>query len=240
MLDVTEFIDERPEMYFRTCPLVEIANPISLLQKGVDTADDVYALGHPVGLAQGSTVLPLARKGILASSPRRALIEGNAGRDGFLIDGAVIHGSSGSPVICAIEFFRAGDLETTPHRAILLGIIVEEWYRRSDECNRRSDVEYAHLGFAQNTLTIMQTILEFGAVSASDFLASDHDAYWNAELGINEWSIDIYAPTVDAQAAADIMYELRQKRLVQSGSRIAVARHIADNEFGFHAEQNGG
>jgi hypothetical protein len=73
-LDVTAFIRERPEMHFCACPITEIANPISTLRKDIDTADEVVLFGYPAGLVQGETVLPVARKGILATSPRRPLV----------------------------------------------------------------------------------------------------------------------------------------------------------------------
>jgi hypothetical protein len=228
-LDLTAFVAEHCDFFYRACPLSEIANPISLLKKDVEIADEVFVLGYPAGLVQGATALPIARRGILASSPRRALIQDNLTRHGFLIDGAIIAGSSGSPVICASEFFRAGDLDVTANRAILLGIVVEEWARTSG-------TTYAHLGFAQNSLAIMETLLEFNAVSARDFLQLDHDSHWVDGLGLSEWSFDIYEPTVPAFDAVAKMHEARKERLRRSGVRIALGKHIADTEFGIRSD----
>lgn len=105
----------------------------------ITMADEVIALGYPLGLSQGGTNLPVAKSGILASKIGERVIDtipepngGQRHRDlpAFLVDGAFIPGSSGSPVILKPVVGRVVKnnimLATAP--ALLLGIISETKY----------------------------------------------------------------------------------------------------------------
>src|ERR1700680_4077415 len=124
-LDVTDWLTAAMDGQFRFCPLSELANPVNLLGADSDAGDDIFVLGYPLTLRQGRTSLPLVRKGVLATSPRRSLQEedGTPLR-GFLIDGAILPGSSGSPVVGASSGrFIAGDLGLAAWRPLLLGVV---------------------------------------------------------------------------------------------------------------------
>jgi hypothetical protein len=105
VLDVTEWVAQAHDAFHRFCPLTELANPVSLAVTHSDAGDEIFVLGYPLTLRQGLTNLPLVRKGVLASSPRRKLVDPKSGSSepkllrGFLVDGAILPGSSGSPVI---------------------------------------------------------------------------------------------------------------------------------------------
>lgn len=229
-LDVTGFIAAQPAIRFSACPLTEIANPISILKKDIAVADEIFALGYPTGLSQGDTALPIARKGILATSPRIPLLEHGIKKSAFLIDGAIIPGSSGSPLICASEFFLAADLEMTPNRPILLGIV-------TDQMQGIDAGEYIHLGRVHHAVTIIETLLEFDSLKPEDFLSLDRDAYWTPALQMPEWSIDPFSPTLDAASARNIMHEVRVSYMIRKAPKLALGQFIADQEFGIHRDR---
>lgn len=73
----------------------------------ITEGDDILAIGFPLGLRQAHGALPLMRTGMIATDPGGELIDIVDTPDGatrertrraFLIDGAVVPGSSGSPV----------------------------------------------------------------------------------------------------------------------------------------------
>jgi len=71
----------------------QIANKDDL-QKMVH-GEDVYMIGYPDGIRDTVNNQPIFRRGVLATSPRFDF----EGKPHFLIDMAVFHGSSGSPVV---------------------------------------------------------------------------------------------------------------------------------------------
>lgn len=127
VLDVTEWLSQTPDAHVRFCPISELANPMSLMHVTCDAGDDVFVIGYPLTLRQGRTNLPLFRKGVLATSPRRFLDDASQSLRGFLVDGAIMPGSSGSPVVSVSVDFRSGDLAVTPSRTLLLGVVAQEW-----------------------------------------------------------------------------------------------------------------
>lgn len=74
--------------------------------------EPVVVLGHPLGLADTDTGLPIARSGITATDPKRPF----RGRPEFLVDAPCYPGSSGSPVL---RYAPADDVPIA-----LLGVLV--------------------------------------------------------------------------------------------------------------------
>jgi hypothetical protein len=240
-LDVTHWISTAADGHFRFCPLSEVANAVNLAQAECDAGDDAYVLGYPLTLRQGATNLPLVRKGVLATSPRRPLQEADGSLvRGFLIDGAILPGSSGSPVISTSGRFIAGDLDVTPSRPLVLGVVAQEWgrgelarYDAGRHSNGITQIEgYANLGFAHSGSAIIQTIMRFGHHDDQDFLRLDHDFYWAAQTGIPEWTLDL-TDAVDGSTVDRIMRRLHRDRMRGRGYSVPESRfHDASEIMG--------
>lgn len=226
-LDVTDWLSAATDGSFRFCPLSELANPLNLLRADSDAGDDIFVLGYPLTLRQGRTGLPLVRKGVLATSPRRSLQEedGTPLR-GFLIDGAILPGSSGSPVVGASSGrFIAGDLGLTPWRPLVLGVVAQEWGRgklarynaRSHKGGKPNIEGYANLGFAHSASTIIETTSVLGHHTQQDFLRLDHDEFWAPALGTEEWALECDGREVDAEVVDRIMRRLHRDRMRSRG-----------------------
>jgi hypothetical protein len=225
VLDVTQVLAQIAHAKRAFAPLSEIANPVSLLDVHCEAGDDVFVLGYPLTLRQGRTNLPIVRKGVLASSPCRPLEEKD-GRPlrGFLVDGAVMPGSSGSPVISTSSRFSPGDLAFTPNRSLVLGVVVQEWGRSASarydaitDANTARIEGYANLGFAQSASTIIETIAELGYHTARDFLALDHHLRWAPQLGVPECGLEFDGREVDSSTAHYIMRRLDRDRMRAAG-----------------------
>lgn len=76
---------------------------------------DIYMVGYPDGLWDEKNLLPLMRKGILATS----MDVDFQGKPDFAIDCAVFGGSSGSPIFCERPALDDG----SPHASFLIGIL---------------------------------------------------------------------------------------------------------------------
>jgi hypothetical protein len=133
----------------------------------IKIADEVMIIGYPQihGLKHKITNFPVVREGIIATNIDEDLEDHYPSKDdptkrtrvlrGFLVDGAVIPGSSGSPVI----------LKPTPSRSIrnyikfdsfppmLLGIVAETRYAFTPD-----NMYSTNLGLVFNAETIRETI----------------------------------------------------------------------------------
>lgn len=232
-LDVTSWLTEAADAHVRFCPMSELANPVGLLDIDCDAGDDAFVLGYPLRLRQGRSNLPIIRRGVLATSPRRPL-EDSKGIPlrGFLVDGAIMPGSSGSPVVSASTRFYPGDLAATAHRPLALGVVTEEWGRgegiryKADATGAPVPIEgYANLGFAHSASTVIETLELFGHYTRRDFLRVDHDQHWAPALGVPEWSLDLDGNEVDSRAVQQIGLRLHRDRMRKRG------HHVEPSEF---------
>lgn len=140
----------------------------------IDIGDDVVVLGYPAGLKQGETNYPLARQGMLATRIGERLhldrqatsgVERRETVRGFLIDGATIPGSSGSPVILkpVVKLAMIKDESGNPSRQLvrgaspLLGIIAQTTYRPTTTPSGHVS-SYTGLAVAHDTDTIRETL----------------------------------------------------------------------------------
>jgi hypothetical protein len=230
-LDVTDWINEVPEGYFRFCPLTELATPMSFAAVDCDAGDEVFVIGYALKLQQGTTSLPLFRKGVLATSPRRRLLDPDSGASlrGFLVDGAIMPGSSGSPVITTSRRFISGDLEVTPYRPLVAGIVAQEWgrgelqrYNAAANSAAARDIEgYANLGFAHSSATIIETIAEFGHHGPHDVLKRDHPD-WSQHSGIPEGAIEYEGPQRDGNTMNRLISRMRRDRMRANGEPVVL------------------
>jgi hypothetical protein len=214
--------------------LSEIANPISLAAVDCDAGDDVFVIGYPLTLRQGHSNLPIVRKGILASSPRRQLVDVEEGSviRGCLVDGAIMPGSSGSPVISTSTRFIGGDISVTPYRPLILGVVAQEWgrgklqrYNAAHKLNQDVAVDgYANLGFAHSAGTIIETIAQLGHHGPKDFLRLDHEN-WAPQTGIPEWAVEFDGPFRDAVTIDRIMRRVNRDRMRRFGTPVILSEY---------------
>lgn len=127
----------------------------------IAVGEDVLVAGYPLGLRQGSTNHPLLRQGMIATRPGEPLEELDDHIEGlsrvsraFLVDGAMLPGSSGSPVFLKPSM-TPGLLvygKTRPW-IVLLGILAETRFAMA-----KQHWSYANLGLVQEAETIQETL----------------------------------------------------------------------------------
>ncbi len=134
----------------------------------VTIGDDVMVIGYPLGLRHRETNFPLFRSGVISTKIGETLED--EVRDpkgvmrkrtlrGFLVDGAMIPGSSGSPVVLKPIFGRKvkntimGSLPVP----VLLGIMAETRYAPV-QAGYGDSWSYAGLGLAFDAETVKETI----------------------------------------------------------------------------------
>ena len=228
VLDVTDWVLGITDGHFRFWPLSEIANAVSLAAVHCDAGDQAFVLGYPLTLRQGKTNLPLVRQGVLATSPRRRLREVGVETDlqGFLVDGAIMPGSSGSPVVGTSKRFLPGDLEVTSNRPLVLGVVAQEWGRshlqhyEASTKNAEQIGGYANLGFAHSGATIIETIAQLGHHAIRDIIRPDHDENWSSHTLIPEWSLEYDGPAADDVAMHRITMRLYRDRIRAAGKPV--------------------
>lgn len=171
-IDVTSLVVSHPEIEKRWADYSGFGDKAKLAELDVTVGDEVVVIGYPqvVGFEfkQGATNLPLVRTGTVATTVTHPIVETSKLPDesvrrrtlrGFLIDGATIPGSSGSPVVLKPVTGRyvkgAILMGSTP--AILLGIIAETRY--APVHTAAGDIpSFAGLGLAFYAETIRETI----------------------------------------------------------------------------------
>lgn len=137
------------------------------LQKfDITIGEEVLVIGYPLGLRQESLDFPLVRQGIIVTHIGQRSTDYVCKPDGtlckrtlrgFLIDGAVIPGSSGSPVILkpTIGRFVGNAIEMGRVPMFLLGILAETRYAPVPASD---DLSFAGLGLAFGAETVKETI----------------------------------------------------------------------------------
>jgi hypothetical protein len=161
VFDITDIIVQLPNMVKKWCNYDLFADKDTLSREDITIGEEVLMIGYPVGYTQGENNFPIVRQGTIASQIGEKYIEKQGDKKrvyrGFLIDGAIIPGSSGSPVILKPVSGRyvKNTLEIQPTTPYLLGIIAETRYIRTNDPNISS---YTGLGLAFDASTIKETI----------------------------------------------------------------------------------
>ncbi len=93
--------------------------------KSIGATQEIKFVGYPIGISDVSNNLPVIRGGMIASDPS---VDYN-GETKFLIDAAVVPGSSGSPVFIVDEGIYAGGMIQKTPELKLIGIISDAFYR---------------------------------------------------------------------------------------------------------------
>lgn len=134
----------------------------------IKIGDEVLTIGYPEGVRHRTSNLPLVRSGIIATRIGETLEDDYKEPDGvfrkrilrgFLIDGAVIPGSSGSPVVLkplATRYVK-GRIQMSTAPLLLLGIIAESRYAPI-KTPSFDYLSFAGLGLAFDAQTIIETI----------------------------------------------------------------------------------
>lgn len=173
-IDVSNLFLARPDIHCKRATYDLIVDGPTADGQWITAGDEIFVIGYPSGLRQGATNYPLVRQGIVATRFGETLVEdvsdgrGNVSQRhtrGFLIDGATIPGSSGSPVVLKQsmdQVLRAGVPGGPQARPLLLGILAET--RFAPVRTEAGDVQsFAGLGMALEAVTIRETIEGFFA-----------------------------------------------------------------------------
>lgn len=163
VFDITELIIQRPNMRKKWIKYDLFADKDTLSKEDITIGEEVLVLGYPIIVPQYKSNFPIVRQGIIASQIGEKYVDEHKNKKrvlrGFLIDGGVIPGSSGSPVILKPVIGRIvnKNIVMKPSTPYLLGIIAE--YRLGPlQTNNGSIPSYAGLGFVFDASTIKETI----------------------------------------------------------------------------------
>jgi hypothetical protein len=162
------FVQMGDKMVVNYVGLDSLTNKECIDEMDISIGEEIIVLGYPLGLRHKNSAIPLVRSGMIATRIGEQLeddfveVDGKTRKRtirGFLIDGAVIHGSSGSPVILKPAGLRTMHGNTTIHTeiALLLGIIAETRYSPVKHDNKIYK-NYAGLGLALDAECIRETI----------------------------------------------------------------------------------
>jgi hypothetical protein len=167
-IDITHLLIAHPEIETQQAPYDIFATPAKLQELDIKIGDEILVVGYPSGLKHRTTNFPLVRAGIIATRIGETLEDdyrqptGNYRKRtlrGFLIDGASIPGSSGSPVVLKPLTTRyvKGTIKMNLASVVLLGILAETKYVPIK--TPKGDIpSLAGLGLAFDAETIKETI----------------------------------------------------------------------------------
>jgi len=169
VLDVTDLIVTLPDMEKKWADYSLFVDTKVLSEQDITIGEEVMVVGYPLGFKQGDTNFPIIRQGIVASQIGKKFIEESIDKDGnkksrvlrgFLIDGGVIPGSSGSPVILkpVTGRFVGNKIVMGAAQPYLLGIVAETRYAPIRTTGIGTIPSYAGLGLAFDALTVKETI----------------------------------------------------------------------------------
>lgn len=163
-MDVTILDLNLPSFEHRWVQYGDVIDQAKIAEYEVCIGDSVIVIGYPSGYSQGSSNFPLVREGIISTRLGEPFVEEEQKLDGFterrtyrgfLIDGATIPGSSGSPVVLKPVSGRnvKGSIQLGTPPALLLGIIAQTRFAFIGDTP-----SYAGLGLAFDAETIKETI----------------------------------------------------------------------------------
>jgi len=167
VFDVTDLIVKVPEIEKKWATYSLFADPSVLAEQDITIGEEVMVIGYPLGFRQGKTNSPIVRQGIVASQIGQRFVEEFVDKNkkqytreyrGFLVDGGMVPGSSGSPVILKPVTGRHvhGTIVMGTVQPYLLGIVAETRYAPIPA--QKGAIGYAGLGLAFDALTVKETI----------------------------------------------------------------------------------
>jgi hypothetical protein len=159
------YVHEIPGIVWDSIPLDTLVFGDRLRALEISAGEEVLLFGYPLGFRQGGNNRPLVRQGMLATDPAMDLVDYSRTphrlRHGFLVDGGVIPGASGGPVVLKPQAARhsSGGVvvggDQTPY---VVGIIAETRFSTIVRSDGVATPSYAGLGFAFSSRTIVETI----------------------------------------------------------------------------------
>jgi len=170
VFEITELLITNPEIAYQALPIELIATKEVIQIQDIKIGEEVVVVGYPIGLKHRDTNFPLVRRGIISTNIGEPLEDYVKDKGkirkrtirGFFIDGAVIPGSSGSPVIVNPLTLRfIGERMAVQSNNLLLGIIAETFYAPI-KLPRKQTYGFAGIGLAFDGETILETIDLFG------------------------------------------------------------------------------
>jgi len=170
-VNVTSLINSQPNIENRGADYSLFATPRVLKDEDITEGEEVLIIGYPLGLFHTQTYSPLVRQGIVSSrigERIRIRFHYPSGEirsteiPGFLVDAAILPGSSGSPVVLKPIIGREvkNKIEMKMARPYLLGII-----SATETASIRVETDtfpvLAGLGIVFDAATIQETIERF-------------------------------------------------------------------------------
>lgn len=176
-VEVTDVMNLNPTIAKRWATYAEFGDAAKRTELDITVGEEVITIGYPLGLRQGDSNFPLVRQGLIATRIGALLRDktkdaAGAVRDrslrAFLIDGATVPGSSGSPVVLKPVIGRVVGSGITLGTAppVLLGIVAETKYAPI-AVGTTAIPGFAGLGLVFETETIRETIELFFPVAAA-------------------------------------------------------------------------
>lgn len=167
-VDVTDVINLNPKIEKRWATYEHFALEQRRIELDITIGEDIVTIGYPLGLRQGDTNFPLIRQGVISTKIGATLkdtVQDGRGNSrirtlrAFLIDGATVPGSSGSPVILkpVIGRIQGDSILMGAAPALLLGIVAETKYAPV-QIGTGVIPGFAGLGLAFEVETIKETI----------------------------------------------------------------------------------
>jgi len=167
-IEITDVIQLNPKIEKRWATYDVFADEAKRTELDITVGEDVVTIGYPLGLRQGDSNFPLVRQGVIATKigmPLKDKVESPGGtlRDrtlrAFLVDGATVPGSSGSPVILkpVIGRIQGNTIVMGAAPTVLLGIVAETKYAPV-QLGATVIPSFAGLGLAFEVETIRETI----------------------------------------------------------------------------------
>lgn len=167
-IEVTDVIQLNPKLEKRWATYDLFADEVKRMELEITVGEEVVTIGYPLGLRQGDSNFPLIRQGIIATKIGSSLKDKVQTAEGgfreralraFLIDGATVPGSSGSPVILkpVIGRIQGNAIIMGAAPAVLLGIVAETKYAPI-QFGTAVIPSFAGLGLAFEVETIKETI----------------------------------------------------------------------------------
>lgn len=167
-IDVTDVIQLNPRIEKRWATYNDFGLEQKRAELDITVGEDIVTIGYPLGLRQGDSNFPLIRQGVI-STKIGALLKDKV-QDGqgnlrnrtlraFLIDGATVPGSSGSPVVLkpVIGRIQGNSIVMGAAPPVLLGIVAETKYAPV-QLGARAIPSFAGLGLVFDVETVRETI----------------------------------------------------------------------------------
>jgi len=138
-INVTDIIIQHPNIEKKWVGYELFGDAAKRKELEITAGEEVVTIGYPLGLRQGDSNYPLIRQGVISTTIGTILKDqvqdGKGGMRSrnlraFLVDGATVPGSSGSPVVLKPVIGRhvGTNIEMGTAPPVLLGIVAETRY----------------------------------------------------------------------------------------------------------------